>query len=81
MQTAELLNRQFLNMRAKVLELAADLDRIDRAEGELSDDTRVGQLRSGIEMLLDSDSDKAERVQQIFSRHYDPQWQGQMGLK
>jgi hypothetical protein len=32
----EVLNREFLEVRAKILEIAAVLDRIDRAEGAVS---------------------------------------------
>ena len=80
METTQLLNRQFLLMRAKLLELAADLDRLDRASGDLGDDPRLQQLHSAIETLLDAKPQRAERIQQIFSRDYDPHWRESFGI-
>ena len=65
------LNDTFLEMRWRCLSLAADLDRIERAEGGkalLSSDPRLTKLRNAINVLLqNNDSDRAERVQMIFS--------------
>jgi hypothetical protein len=71
----QLANRHFLEMRCRVLDLAAALDRLDRAEGaSLAGDARFMKLRRGIETLLQDVPDRADRVQQIFSRTYDPAW-------
>ena len=73
---AQVLDRQFLEMRGKVLDLAADLDRIDRA-GEsavLGSDRRTRLLRESLKALLEPGPGRAERVQMIFSLQYDPQW-------
>ena len=77
MNAPQVLNRYFLEMRCKVLEVAASLDRIDRAGGSAGDDTdpRLVQLRRAIRVLLENDPERAERVQMIFSREYDPEWQ------
>ena len=37
----DLLNREFLQIRAKLLELAAAFDRIGRAQGTIVDDPRL----------------------------------------
>jgi hypothetical protein len=68
------LNREFLELRAKVLELAASLDRLERAEGQVEDDPRLAKLRKGIELLLSEDPGRAERVQLLFSRAYNEDW-------
>lgn len=70
------LNREFLEMRSKVLELAASLDRLDRAPEKPGHppDRRLAQLRRAIESLLEPGPDRAETVQQIFSLEYDPEW-------
>ena len=70
------LNRDFLEIRNKVLELAAALDRIDRAPQTpgSSPDRRLVQLRQAMESLLEPGSDRAETVQRIFSLEYDPTW-------
>lgn len=70
----DILAREFLELRAKVLELAASLDRLDRAAGDVADDPRLAKLHQGIELLLASASDRAERVQLLFSRSYADDW-------
>ena len=76
MTREQVINRYFLEMRCKVLEVAASLDRVDRAEpaGNGSDDPRLEKLRRAVRVLLDSGPGRAEKVQQIFSREYDPNW-------
>lgn len=76
----EVLNREFLELRAKVLELAASLDRLDRAHGDVAEDPRLAKLRRGMEILLSTEPDRAERVQLLFSRAYDDQWQATLKL-
>jgi hypothetical protein len=64
------LDAQFLEMRARVLSLAADLDRIERAAGGaalLESDARVQNLRRAIKVVLDERTNRAERVQMLFS--------------
>jgi hypothetical protein len=72
---AEVLNREFLETRCKILELAAALDRLDRADGSTDDDPRMTRVRDAIELLLEPAGDRAERVQMTFSREYDEAWQ------
>jgi hypothetical protein len=48
---ADVLNREFLEVRAKILELAAALDRLDRAAGELGDDPRMSRIARGLAAL------------------------------
>lgn len=70
------LNREFLEIRSRVLEVAAALDRIDRApepQGH-TPDRRLAQLRRSIEALLEPGPDRAETIQRIFSLEYDPNW-------
>ena len=70
------LNRDFLEIRSKVLEVAAALDRIDRAPETpgIPPDRRLSQLRRAMESLLEPGPDRAETVQRIFSLEYDPAW-------
>lgn len=74
MNSLEILQGQFLEMRARILELAASLDRIDRAEGDISKQPMIIKIRSGIEILGDAASDRAKRVQMLFSREYEQDW-------
>ncbi len=76
MSPEQVLDRYFLEMRCKVLDVAAALDRIDRAGGvaQVADDARMRQLREAVESLRAAEDGRAERVQRIFSLAYDPQW-------
>ena len=69
------LDAQFLEMRARVLSLAADLDRIERAAGGaalLESDARVQNLRRAIKVVLDERANRAEKVQMLFSDQTPP---------
>jgi hypothetical protein len=72
---AEVLSREFLEIRSRVLEVAAALDRLERADGEVRDDPRMKRLREALLLLTDHQQDRAEQVQLVFSRSYDDQWQ------
>ena len=71
------LDAYFLEARCKMLDLAAILDRIGRGQGagEADKDPRVQKIRQALEVLHDQSGGRAERVQQIFSRDYDPNWE------
>ena len=81
MTSDAILERDFLKARAKVLEVAATLDRIDRAEGEVRDARRRQLLDQGIQALLKVESNRAEQVQLIFSLAYRDDWRGQFELQ
>lgn len=68
------LDREFLEIRAKLLELAASLDRLDRAAGTVSDDNRLLQIKKSISILAESGAARAERMQLVFSRPYESDW-------
>jgi hypothetical protein len=75
----EVLDRDFLEMRSRVLALAAALD---RAAGHRCDppDRRLAQLRQAIEALLEPGPGRAETVQRMFSLDYNADWQKTFGL-
>ncbi|WP_153557112.1 hypothetical protein [Roseimaritima sediminicola] len=75
-----LLDRHFLEVRARLLEVAATLDRLDRAQGDVSGDPRKDQLDRAIAMLADPEAGRAERLQRLFSRAYSEDWRSQMEL-
>ncbi len=60
------LNTEFLGIRCRLIELAAALDRIDRAN-DAGDDPRLAQIRRSLEILAADGPDRAERVQMVFS--------------
>lgn len=70
------LEKDFLEMRHRVLDLAAAFDRIDRADNAkaIHDDPRVRMLCDALRLLTDGEPDRAERVQMAFSEPYDPRW-------
>jgi hypothetical protein len=68
------LEQEYLPARAKILELAAILDRVQRATGDTAEAPRRKQLQAAIELLLDDKPGRAERVQLLFSRTYDQRW-------
>jgi hypothetical protein len=78
----DVLNRDFLETRGRVLEIAAALDRLDRAANHPGDapDRRLAQLRQAIEALLEPGPGRAETVQRLFSLEYDPHWQENQGI-
>ncbi len=77
MPAAAVLDRYFLEMRCKVLDVAAALDRIEQATHAqpAMRDSRLVKLRQAISVLLDEQSDRATRVQMIFSDPYEPKWE------
>ena len=76
------LDHDFLETRCKLLEIAAVLDRIDRAPARHGEhpDARVGQIRRALEALLEPGPDRAETIQRIFSLEYEPAWREKFGL-
>ncbi len=81
---AAVLDRDFLELRGKLLEVAATLDRLDRApqhrahaEGH---DRRVSQLRRALESLNEPGPGRTETLQRIFSLDYDPAWREREGF-
>ena len=82
----ELLDQEFLVVRAKILEIAAALDRLDRGDGDAGDhphshprsDPRTEKLHKGLEALLSREQNRAESIQQIFSLPYDEGWRKMM---
>ena len=74
MEASKVLDRDFLEIRAKLLEVAAALDRIDRADGSVTSDARIKQLNQALVRLVEGAPGCAEALQQIFSRPYDAGW-------
>lgn len=75
MQAVPPFEQEFLPLRAKILEIAAALDRLDRVgDGARVTEPRVAKIRSAVEALLSVKADRAEQVQLIFSRPYAEDW-------
>jgi hypothetical protein len=64
----QLIDEYFMEHRVKVLDLAAFLDRVDRArEIDASDDFRLRSVRDALRVLVDAEGDRVQRVQMVFS--------------
>jgi hypothetical protein len=86
---AKLLDREFLIIRAKLIELAACLDRIQR--GDCSDfrvnkngtvpfalpidDPRMDKITQAVQALAAQTPNRTEQIQILFSLPYDEHWQ------
>ena len=75
---SEVLDREFLEIRHRLLDVAAALDRIDagRHAPAVAPDPRLAQLREAVGILLDGGPDRVQRVQLMFSDPYDADWRG-----
>ena len=70
------IDQQFLEMRWRILSLAADFDRIQRAAGGSPDaiktDPRLAKLRQGMQIVLSHDPGRAERFETPLSDQTPP---------
>ena len=58
----------FIEHRAKLLDVAAFLDRVDRAgDGNSADDFRLKAFRKALTILGDDKAERARRVLELFS--------------
>jgi len=76
----QILDREYLEIRAKLLEIAASLDRIQRAHGDTADDRRSHLIAQAIQVLADDEGNRAEKIQLLFSRQYEQDWRSRLGL-
>ncbi len=82
-EVAEVLDRDFLDSRSRLLDLAAALDRLDRAPGRSGDhppDRRLAQLRQAVEALMEPGPGRVETIQRLFSLDYDADWRAKAEL-
>ncbi len=59
----------FMEHRAKLLDIAAFLDRLDRTAAAATDDVRLRAMRQAIPLLIDGEGDRARRILELFSDH------------
>jgi hypothetical protein len=65
---SEVVDRYFLEHRAKLIDIAAFLDRVDRAEpGGESDDFRMAAFRQALRILEGREPARARRVLELLS--------------
>lgn len=73
---ANALDGAFLETRGKILEVAANLDRVAQTSepSAVSSDRRMTQLAAALAILTDNQPEKAKRCQMAFSLPYDATW-------
>ena len=81
MPASAVLDREFLEIRAKILEIAASLDRLDRGDGDVRNDARYLQLLQGVDLLKETEEGRTERVQSLFSLAYVSKWRSNFGIE
>jgi hypothetical protein len=66
---SKVIDLYFMEHRAKLLDIAAFLDRIDRAGGEESakEDFRIAAFKEAVAVLLDGRPQRAKRILEVFS--------------
>jgi hypothetical protein len=76
LRSSQALDTYFLEARAKLLDLAAILDRIGRGAeaANIGGDPRLQKIHQALEVLHDENGGRAERIQQVFSLNYDAGW-------
>ena len=68
MTQREIADAYFLDHRAKLIDIAAFLDRVDRARpSDDPDDFRLKAFRAGVAVLLEDRPDRARRLLEAFS--------------
>lgn len=65
----EVFDTYFLETRARLIEIAANLDRIDRAPGaeEVRNDPRLKFIAETLKVLQGPGPDRAEKIQRLYS--------------
>jgi len=73
---SDVLDHDFLELRHWLIDIAAGFDRMDRGREPrtLTGDPRMQQLIAATQILVGGKSDRAERIQMIFSDQYDAEW-------
>jgi hypothetical protein len=77
---SEVLSQEFLQTRAKILELAAFYDRLQLSPENTADPQQLQLLHAACQILTDDQPEKAARVQLLFSRDYNPHWRDEFGI-
>lgn len=68
MSRTELIDEYFIENRTKLLDVAAFLDRLDRAmQDSCADDYRMEALREAVKSLSDAGPCRVKAIQMIFS--------------
>ncbi len=64
-----LIDRSYLEHRARLLDVASFLDRVERAGGEGADDFRMRAFHACCALLIDGKPDRTQRILELLSDH------------
>ncbi len=79
---AEIIDAYFMEHRARLIDIAAFLDRLDRAaDAGASPDFRETAFRQALQVLSDGETHRAARVLDLLSDHSDDLPQSAEGMK
>ena len=69
LKRSEVIDMYFMEHRAKVMDIAAFLDRVDRAKDDegVKGDFRMSAFRDSLKLLMDGKSNRAKRVLELLS--------------
>jgi hypothetical protein len=70
----QVFDREFIGIRARLIELGASMDRVQRATGFTSGDPRSEKIRQALQTLLGDCPNKTEQIQMLFSLPYEEHW-------
>ena len=77
----QVIDTYFMEHRAKLIDIAAYLDRIDRGTGGEVSDFRDDFFRRALLILSDGETHRAKRILNLFSDHTDVLPQSAEGMK
>ena len=77
----QVIDTYFMEHRAKLVDIAAYLDRIDRGQGEDPQDFRDAAFREAVAILTDGESHRAKRILNLLSDHTTDMPQSAHGMK
>ena len=77
----QVIDTYFMEHRAKLVDIAAYLDRIDRGQGDDPEDFRDAAFRQAVAILTDGQSQRAKRILNLLSDHTTDMPQSAHGMK
>lgn len=77
----QVIDTYFMEHRAKLLDIAAYLDRIDRGQGENPNDFRDVAFRKSLKILSSSEPNRAKKILELFSDYSEEVPQSAHGMK
>lgn len=77
----QVIDTYFMEHRAKLVDIAAYLDRVDRGQGEDPQDFRADAFLKAIEILTDGQTHRARRILALLSDHTTSMAESAEGMK